>query len=231
MTAKHQPREIHTTSVAVIDVIIENSTLNDVLDTFTKEFEKHANHHHFNGRIFGLLKDEPKISFNWDFEQTDSYSLQKGKEKEDVVKKDQIKPLRQLNEISGMIQNPQYKQSAELSQGIQQLHHLSGVLQNESVDYPYDLPTSFASAETQIAKYISECLEDSHEENSNIEKILSLVKDYKVVRLLPEEKHTVSLHKVHLILQDNYPDSSLCGLFNLLLCGRNNGTPKVITFY
>lgn len=148
-----------------------------------------------------------------------------------AVIKDQTKHLQQLNEIGDMIQNPRYKQSAALCLGIQQLHRLSEEMQNESIDYPYDLPTSFASAEIQIAKYISECLEDSHEENPNNEKILSLVKHYKVIRLLPEGKHSVSLHKVHLILQDNYPGSSLCGLFNLLLCGRNNGSTKVITFY
>lgn len=172
-----------------------------------------------------------KAFTNLDFEQMDSYNHQKGNEQEDAVEKDLIKPLQQLNEISDTIQNPQCKQSAELYQGIQQLHYLSGVLQNEVTDYPCDLPTFFASAETQIAKCIFECLGDFHEENSSIEKILSLIKDYKVVRLLPEEKHTVSLHKVHLILQDNYPDSSLCSLFNLLLCGINNGTSKVITFY
>jgi|GEM_PF-4862616 len=168
---------------------------------------------------------------NLDFEQKDSCNYQMGTMKEDAAKKDEIKPLQQLNEIGDMIRNPQYKQSAELCSGIQQLRHLSEVLRNESTGYPCDLTTSFASAEIQIAKYISECLKDSHEENSDIEKILSLIKDYKVVRLLPEGKHTLSLHKVYLILQDNYPSSSLCGLFNFLLCGRNNGTPKVITFY
>lgn len=162
--------------------------------------------------------------------ETDYHNLEKEIAKMDVAIKFPQPHLQQLNEIGGMIQNPQYKQSAELVAGILQLHHLSGVLQNESVNYPDDLSISFVSAEIQIAKCISECLAYSHEENQDTEKILSLVKDYKVVRPLPLGKHSLSLHKVHLILQDNYPSSYLCSLFNLFLCGRDNGITKVITF-
>lgn len=165
------------------------------------------------------------------FVKKDSDTPQTERQTKDVATKEQTLPLQQLREIGDMIQNPQYKQSAALCSGILQLHHLSGLLQSEVVDYPCDLPTSFASAEIQIAKYIAECLGGSPERNQDMQEILSLIKDYKVVRLLPEGKHSVSLHKVHLILQDNYPNSSLCALFNLLICGRNHGVAKVITFY
>lgn len=138
--------------------------------------------------------------------------------------------LQQLNEIGDKIQNPQYMQLAALAGGISQLHRLSEVLQNESKGCRDDLSTSFVFAETQIAKCIFECLSCSLEESPNIGEILSHVKDYTVVQPLPSGKHSLSLHKVHLILQDNYPSSFLCVLFNLLLCGRNNGVTKVITF-
>lgn len=167
---------------------------------------------------------------NQDCAKKDCHNLEMEILKMGVVKEPQILPLQQLHEIGDMIQSQQCKKSAELASGISQLYRLSEVLQNESIDYSGDLPTSFVSAEIQLAKYISECLSCDYSENLSSAKIQSLLRDYRVVQPLPNGKHSLSLHKVYLILQDNYPNSSLCGLFNLLLCGRNNGVTKVITF-
>ncbi len=164
------------------------------------------------------------------FLETDFCDSQMGILLKDDRVKNQSKHLQQLNEIGDMIQNPQYKQSDVLVSGIQQLHYLSVTLQNEGLDSVDGLSISFASVEIQIAKCISECLGYSPEQNKYVSQILKFVKDYKVVQSLPGKRHTVSLHKVHLILQDNYSNSSLYGLFSLLLCGRNNGVTKVITF-
>lgn len=162
--------------------------------------------------------------------QKDCHNLEMEMLKMDVAKSPQKLPLQQLNEIGDMIQSPQYMQSAELGAGILQLHRLSEVLQNEQEVCQNGSTTSFASVEIQIAKYIFGCLAYSQSKKPSIDEILSHVKDYKVVQPLPSGKHSLSLHKVYLILQDNYPNSYLCGLFNLLICGRNNGVTKVITF-
>ncbi|SDE40215.1 hypothetical protein [Riemerella columbipharyngis] len=94
-----------------------------------------------------------------------------------------------------------------------------------------DLPTSFVSAEKEIAKYIAECLQGYHGQKYDTEGTLSLIRDYKVVQSHPEKNHSVSLERVHSILEDNFQDSSLYKLLHLLLNGNKNAKAKVITFF
>jgi hypothetical protein len=112
----------------------------------------------------------------------------------------------------------------------QQLQRLLEVLQGELINYEGDLPTSSARVEKEIARCISECLADVDRQRKDIPYVQSLLRVYKVVLPHRDGKPTVSLHKVHVILQDNFPDSCLCKLMNILLADWMNTTTKVITF-
>ncbi|HOE05969.1 MAG TPA: hypothetical protein PLZ52_12195 [Bacteroidales bacterium] len=118
----------------------------------------------------------------------------------------------------------------QFAQGIAQLNTIFEVLRSETVNNRGVCSTLAHDVETQLAKCISQCLADSPEQKRDISQILAFLKSYKVVQSLPKRKPSVSLHKVHLILQDNYPDSYLCGLMNILLAGFMNVQTKVITF-
>ena len=113
---------------------------------------------------------------------------------------------------------------------IVQLSRILETLQDESTDYSGGLPTSFVRAENAIARCISECLRDYPGQKIGTSHIQSLLREHKVVRLLPDGTHSVSLHTVHTILQDNFPNSSLCLLFNILLAGWMGSSTKVIEF-
>jgi hypothetical protein len=124
----------------------------------------------------------------------------------------------------------QHLLSAQYSRGISQLCRIFEAMQNEAVDYEGDLPISFVSVEREIAKCISGCLSDFPVQKRDISRIQSLLRDYKVVVPVRGQNPTVSLHKVHLILQDNYKGSSLCKLFNMLLGCSDNVNAKVVIF-
>jgi hypothetical protein len=51
-----------------------------------------------------------------------------------------------------------------------------------------------------------------------------------VVAAAPSGNPSVSLHRVHVILQDNFPDSCLCKLFNLFLDCHPKVQSKTIVF-
>lgn len=114
---------------------------------------------------------------------------------------------------------------------IQQLNQLFVEPPHAEASSEGDLPTSFVSAEREIAKYIAECLGGSDEQNGDIENILSLIRDYKVVQFPQEKNHSVSLERVHSILEDNFPNSSLYQLLELLINGNQKVKSKVITFF
>lgn len=134
-------------------------------------------------------------------------------------------------EISDKNRHPLNLQRLAYDQGIRQLNKLLAVQQNEIQVRPDDLPTSFANVETAIAQCIYECLGDSERKTHDIQHVLSLVRNSKVLLPVQGENPTVSLDKVHSILQDNFSDSYLCKLFNILIAGFMNTTPKVISFF
>lgn len=117
---------------------------------------------------------------------------------------------------------PQYSRYQEYRSGISQLSQLFEVLQSEEVAAGDGLSTSFAYVENQIAQCISVCLSDCSSRSRNMRRILSLVRDYRVVRPLRDGSCSVSLLRIHSILQDNYKGSYLCMLFDIFLgcrCG------------
>lgn len=139
--------------------------------------------------------------------------------------------LQQQYETYDTIRNLQPRQSPEYRSSIGQLRRIFEVLQDELKDYQGDLPTSFARVETELAKCISGCLVDVRPQRRDIDYIRSLLRDQQVIVPLRCGKPSVSLHKVHLILQDNYKDSYLCELFNILIAGFMGVETKVINFF
>ena len=121
----------------------------------------------------------------------------------------------------------QYGQLPEYRGVMCSLNRLFAMLHSESKGFEGDLPISFEFVEKEISECISKCLGDCLEQKRNSSTILSLLRDYKVVRPLLDGSPSVSLFQIHLILQDNYKDSSLCKLFDLLFIKCNS---KVIYY-
>lgn len=134
------------------------------------------------------------------------------------------------NETYGTIPNRQQYISAEYLRAVKWLHEIFVMRQSESVNYEGGLPTSFVRVEKEIARCISECLADVPAQMRSASYIRSLVRAYRVVQPLPDERHSVSLRKVHLILQDNFEGSCFCKLLNILLAGFMGSETKTIDF-
>ncbi|MFK7059538.1 hypothetical protein V3Q90_05305 [Flavobacterium oreochromis] len=135
------------------------------------------------------------------------------------------------NEIYDMTLNLPLAQLHECHSKIRQLHQQVVRTPNESVNFEDDLSISFVFVENQLSQYISECLQGTPQQNINTQKIASLIRDYRVFQPLAQKKHSVSLERVHSILEDNFQDSSLTKLFDLLLKGSKDTQTKVITFF
>jgi len=139
--------------------------------------------------------------------------------------------LQSPNETRG--KNP-YQQSMMLREyhlGMKRLLQIFEAQQNELVRFPDDLPTSFVNVEMEIAKCISGCLPDVPEQMRSVSQVQCLVRDYKVLVPVSGQNPTISLHKFHLILQDNFQGSFFCQLMDLLLCDKFNTLSKVINFH
>lgn len=146
--------------------------------------------------------------------------------------KDAVQPHEQiLNEIHDMNHDQEQEKPQLTDQVSRQLQKIFEVQHNEVKGYHCDLPTSFAIVETEIAKCIAECLSDYPEQRRSIPFVLSLLKDYKVLVPVQGQNPSISLDKLYSILQDNFQDSYLCGLFNYFLAGRGNLQTKVITLF
>lgn len=149
----------------------------------------------------------------------DFQNLQKGSDSEGSrLLVEQVLPELQ-HEIHDKSHDQQYQLLDEFQRSICSLHRIFEVQRNETASYPDDLPTSFASVETEIAKYISKCLADVAEHSRKISDIQALLRANRVVVLLRDQSCSVSLHRLHVILQDNYQDSCLCKLLNVFLAG------------
>jgi len=135
-----------------------------------------------------------------------------------------------LNETGDKNQNQLCTPQAQYQIGILQLNRIFEVLQNESKECRDSLPISSELVEMEIAKCISKCLGDVPEQKRSIAHVQALLRKYKVVVPLRTGNHSVSLHKVHVILQDNYAGSYLCSLMNIMLAGFMGSETKVINF-
>lgn len=114
--------------------------------------------------------------------------------------------------------------------GMRQLLRIFEVLQDEAAVNQDCLKTSFVDVEMEIAKCISGLLQDVDKQIGSTEAILTLLRDYKVVRPLGQKNQSVSLLTIHSILQDNFPNSLLCKILNITCAGFYGLTTKVIYY-
>ena len=136
----------------------------------------------------------------------------------------------QQNENLDKNHHQQFQPEAQYQKGIEQLYRIFSMLRSEAKADLDSSATSFACVEKEIAKCISECLQDVPPYIHDIDSIQSLLKDYKVIQFDSDQNPSVSLHRIHVILQDNYKDSSLCRLFNICITGFMGINTKVIVF-
>jgi hypothetical protein len=160
----------------------------------------------------------------------DSHNHQKEICKADNVKETAIMQWPQPYETDDKSHDRESLLEEEGHQAAIQLQRILAMKRIELEVRPDDLPTSFSDVEMEIAKCISICLTDVPEQMRNTSYVLSLLKVYKVVVPLQDGNPTVSLHMVHVLLQDNFQGSCLCKLMNILLAEWMNTTSKVITF-
>lgn len=144
-----------------------------------------------------------------------------------------LKKLQQkLNEIYDKSQHLPHYKLASMHLLADRWLRIIATQTSEGVSYADDSPTSCVSVENELANCIFGCLGDSHEQNGGIQDMLNHIQSYKVVRPLEGKNHSVSLTTVEVLLQDNYKDSLLHRLFELLLKDSDcqNRKTKAITF-
>lgn len=109
--------------------------------------------------------------------------------------------------------------------------HIAEVRQNEVKGFQGDLPTSLQGVEMDLAQCISQCLHDLPLQKRNTSVVLNLLRQYKVLIPLSDQKRmSISLAKLEILIQDNYRDSFLGELFAFMLGCKDKVEPKSILF-
>jgi hypothetical protein len=160
----------------------------------------------------------------------DYQNHQKGSKTADGVLRAPELPPQIQHETRGMSHGQQFRLLAEYQQANRRLLRIVEAQQDELTKYPDDLPTAFVRAETELARCIEALTDDCVKPTQDIGYLRGLLRDYKAVGLLRDGTPTISPDAVFLILQDNFPNSSLRNLFNLLFADFNNSLAKVISF-
>lgn len=114
--------------------------------------------------------------------------------------------------------------------GIVQLSQIFATLQNEEEAHQDDRPISLPHASKEVERYISECLKGLLSGSLGTSQIPSLLRTYGVVTPLPDGKSSVSPFQIHLILQDSFQGSWLCGLFDMMFGCRPDVESKSVIF-
>lgn len=141
-----------------------------------------------------------------------------------------VKPLPTMRETAGASHGQQYRPRTPSETAAVELQKILATLQSES-EYCLAAPsTSSEIFETQIAQCIARSLGRARSRRYSVRYIRRMLRDYKVVRSLPDGGCSVSLQRVQWLLQDNFLGSSLCILFDILL-GARAAQSKVITFF
>jgi hypothetical protein len=149
----------------------------------------------------------------------DSGSQRTGRTIGDSLPQYSLSDLQIMSETSGTNRYPRFAPSEMHLKGTLLWSTKSVKPKNETLANPAVSSTSFARVEKEIAKCISECLSDVPSRKRNVHQILQYVVDYRVVRFHHSGTPKVSLHRVHLILQDNFPGSCFCRFCNIMLAG------------
>lgn len=114
--------------------------------------------------------------------------------------------------------------------GIAQLSQIFATLQTEEESRQDGRSISLSHASTEVEQYISECLKGLLPGSLGTSQIPSLLRAYGVVTPLPDGKSSVSPFQIHLILQDNFQGSWLCGLFDMMFGCRSDVESKAVYY-
>lgn len=162
--------------------------------------------------------------------KTENHSHQTGKfstaETEALVQEH----LQRLNESLGKIRGQGSLLSREYQFQIAELSRIFAMRQNERSAHRGEQSIFSPDAVREVERCISECLAGLLPGTQDTNDILSLLRDYRVVRALSERKCCVSLTRLHSILQDNFRGSLLCRLFNMILGCHPLTESRVIAF-
>lgn len=138
--------------------------------------------------------------------------------------------LQSLSESYGKSLNQQSPLCRRYSTGIAQLSRIFATLQNEEEARQGGRPISLPHASTEVEQYISECLKGLLSGSLGTSQIPSLLRAYGVVTPLPDGKSSVSPFQIHLILQDSFQGSWLCGLFDMMFGCRPDVESKSVIY-
>ncbi len=124
--------------------------------------------------------------------------------------------LQSLSESYGKSRSQQSLLCRQYLTGIAQLSRIFAMLQTEEEARQDGQSISLPHASTEVEQYISECLKGLLSGSLGTSQIPSLLRTYGVVTPLPDGKSSVSPFQIHLILQDSFQGSWLCGLFDMM---------------
>ena len=138
--------------------------------------------------------------------------------------------LQSLSESYGKSRSQQSRLSRQYLTGIAQLSRIFAMLQTEEEARQDERPISLPHASTEVEQYISECLKGLLSGSLGTSQIPSLLRTYGVVTPLPDGKSSVSPFQIHLILQDSFQGSWLCGLFDMMFGCRPDVESKAVIY-
>lgn len=138
--------------------------------------------------------------------------------------------LQSLSESYGKSRSQQSRLCRQYLTGIAQLSRIFAMLQTEEEARQDGRPISLPHASTEVEQYISECLKGLLSGSLGTSQIPSLLRAYGVVTPLPDGKSSVSPFQIHLILQDSFQGSWLCGLFDMMFGCRPDVESKSVIY-
>lgn len=138
--------------------------------------------------------------------------------------------LRSLSESYGKSRSQQSPLCRRYLTGIAQLSRIFAMLQTEEEARQDGRPISLPHASTEVEQYISECLKGLLSGSLGTSQIPSLLRAYGVVTPLPDGRSSVSPFQIHLILQDSFQGSWLCGLFDMMFGCRPDVASKSVIY-
>jgi hypothetical protein len=177
-----------------------------------------------NQRLCKALENEIVKVFSAILPEKDLETPQKGIDLTDNQTKNKPKHLHKRSETLYMSRNQRFPHLEEYRKEILQWQMKSVMQKNEDEEGLHVSATSFDSVVMEISKCIEGCLSDSTSHNHSATYLRQLLIDYKAVQSLHSGKTLISLHKVHLILQDNFSDSWFCKFLNIMLSESLNNT-------
>lgn len=170
-----------------------------------------------SGDPYRLIKNRSHLFYQGCWDQKDLDSLQTGSFAMGKKTGSILMPRHRLNETHDKNQNQRPPHLVEYREEIVQWQKKSVMQRNAIQEDQHVLSTSLSVVATEIAKCIAGCLADAPLHKSSVTLLRQLLIDYKAVQSLHDGRTLISLHRVHLILQDNFSNSCLCRFCDIML--------------